>query len=131
MSKRNAIAEAASKNPSVVLRAFAPETEYVCTLDAWIFLEAIGSPFATAGKPGLRDMLIAALVFTDVDAVIKARRNGKFDAMVAEASAGKMPSDVMPLTDLLGAAIAAGFAPVSDVSNDEKKSSAESDGGSV
>ena len=53
--KRNVIKEAASKTPSVVLAAFAPETEYTLTLDGWILLEALGCAYVTGGKPGMRN----------------------------------------------------------------------------
>ena len=131
MSKRqNPIAAAASKNPSVVLRAFAPDTEYVCSLDAWIVLEALGSAFTTGERPGMRDVVIAALVFTDIDAVFAARKTGKLDELVAKATAGKRPADALPLTDKIGEAIKAAFDPSdSGADPEEKKSSAAPAGG--
>lgn len=109
-------------NPSVVLRAFAPETDFTLSLDAWILLEALNSPFAAAGTPGLRDMVIAALVMTDEDAVFAARKAGKFDALVAAATAGKRPADVLGLAERIGAAIAAAFLPADSGASPEKKS---------
>ena len=131
MSKRqNPIAAAASKNPSVVLRAFAPETEYTCSLDAWILLEALGSPFAAGGNPGLGDLVTAALVMTDTDAVIAARKSGRFAELLANATKGRRPADVLPLTEKLGMAIKAAFDPVdSGADPAEKKSSAAPAGG--
>jgi hypothetical protein len=131
MAKRNLVQEAASKNPSVVLRAFAPENEFVCSLDAWIFLEAMGSPFTTGGKPGLGDLVLAALVMTDTDAVIKARRTGKLDELMKTATKGKRPADVIPLTDALAEAINAAFEPSDSGTEAEKKDSAAPDGGSA
>ena len=123
MKRKNSIAEAASRNPSVVLRAFAADTELVCSLDAWILLEAIGSPFTTAGHPGLGDLVIAALVMADPDAALAARRAGKFDDLVRKATAGKRPADVLALSDKIAAAITAAFDPSDSGADVEKKSS--------
>lgn len=117
-------------NPTVVLRAFAPETEFVCDLDAWILLEALESPFTLGEKPGLGDLVTAALVMTDYDAVSAARRTGKLDELIHKATAGKRPADVMHLPEKLGAVIEAAFAPThSGAEGQEKKSSAAPAGG--
>lgn len=128
---QNSITEAASRNPSVVLRAFAPETAYTLTLNGWILLEALESPFTIGGRPGARDVLLAALVMTDEEAVLKARKAGRLDALLAAATAGKRPAAIIALTEKVGAAIAAAFDPAGDETGTEKKSSAAPAGGST
>ena len=130
MAKRNRIAEAADRTPSVVLAAFAPETEFECSLDAWLLLEALQSPLCQGETPGMRDLLLAALVFTDLPAVRTARKTGKLEDLLARATAGKRPADLLGLPEKVTAAIRAGFAPLdSGTDSAEKKSSAAPAGG--
>lgn len=130
MANKNRITEAANRTPSVVLRAFAPETEFECTLDAWLLLEALKSPLCNGETPGMRDLLLASLVFTDIDAVHRARKTGKLDDLLASATAGKRPADLLGLPEKVTAAIQAGFAPLDDGTDPaEKKSSAAPAGG--
>ena len=118
-------------NPSAVLRAFAPDTPYVLTLDGYLLLEALGSPLATGAKPGMYDMTLAALVMTEEAAVYAARRAGKLDELVRSATAGKRPADIMAITPAIIAAIAAAFDPVNTSASipSEKKSSPAPAGG--
>lgn len=129
MKRKNQIAAAASKNPSVVLRAFAPETCFTLSLDGWILLEALGSPLTTSGTPGLKDLCLAALVMTDEDAVLAARKSGKLEALLASFTHGKRPADVLGLTDKIHAAINAAFDPADSGVEVEKKSSVAPVGG--
>lgn len=129
MAKRNPIEEAKNRNPSVVLRAFAPETEFECSLDAWLLLEAMGSPLCQGETPGMRDLLLAALVFTDISAVRAARKTGKLEDLLAQATAGKRPADIADLPAKVTAAIRAGFEPLDSGAETEKKSSAAPAGG--
>lgn len=134
MSKKpraNPIAEAAGRNPSVVIQAFCPETEYTLDLDGCILLEALQSPFLTGGAPGIRDTLLASLVLTDADAVLRARRNNRIDDLIRDASRGRRPADLIALGTKISAAIAAAFAPLQTGTEPaEKKSSLAPAGGS-
>ena len=117
-------------NPSAVLRAFAPETELVLTLDGYILLEAMESPLTTGQKPRIYDLVLAALVMTDESAVLAARRAGKVEDLIRANTAGKRPADIVALTPLITAAIAAAFDPVhTGAISTEKKSSQEPVGG--
>lgn len=129
MKRTNPIEDAAGKTPSVVLRAFAPETEYVLSLDGYLLLEAIGSPLTKGQVPGLRDIMIALLVMTDTDAVTKARRTGKLDSYISAASAGKKPGDILALAEKVKAAFEEALAPTEDGVTHEKKPSTASAGG--
>ena len=118
-----------SGNPSVVLSVFAPETEFSLSLDGWILLEALDSPFATGGKPTTYDLVLAALVMTDESAVLAARRKGTLEELMSAHTAGKRPADVMGLAEPIAAAIAAAFLPVDHGAASEKKSPAAPAGG--
>ena len=85
MSKRNPIAEAAGKTPSVVLAAFAPDTEFSLSLDGWILLESMRNPYVLGQPPGLRDTVLCMLVMTDEDAVFEAKKRGRIDKLIADA----------------------------------------------
>jgi len=134
MKRKNNIAAQASKNPSVVLAAFAEETEYVLDLDGAILLESLGCAFITGGgSPGLRDTLMAMLVMTDIDAVRKAMRTpGGLQKLLDAASKGRRLAHIMGQADKIAAALEASLAPVMSgaTSATEKKSSAAPDGGS-
>lgn len=131
MKRTNNAIETASRNPSVVLRAFAPETPFTLTLDGWILLEALGNGYVTGAAPGLRDTVVAMLVMTDEDAVIEARKNGKLDVLVKSATAGKRPADATQYFKKIEAAFADAVAPAdAGTERPEKKSSAAPDGGS-
>lgn len=118
--------------PSVVLRAFAPETEFSLSLDGWILLEALGNKFVTGGSPGFRDVVVAALVMSDEDAVFAARRKGNLDALIAEATKGRRPSHAIAMLPKVRAAFDDSLAPADTgaAAGDEKKSSAAPAGGS-
>jgi hypothetical protein len=121
---------AGSGNPSVVLRAFAPETCFTLSLDGWILLEALGSAYTTGGQPTMRDTVLAILVMTDEDAVFSARKAGKIEALVAAFTAGKKPGDVLALGDKIKAAFDTALEPSnSGADSSEKKSSAAPAGG--
>ena len=86
---------------------------------------------AGGNAPGLRDTVVAALVMTDEDAVIAARKAGKLDEMVRKATAGKRPSDALELAPKIKAAFEDALAPAdAGTERPEKKSSAAPDGGS-
>jgi hypothetical protein len=121
MNMKRKFTDNSSANPSVVLRAFAPETHFTLTLDGWILLEALESPFVTGQSPGLRDLVIAVLVMTDTAAVADARKNRGFDKLVADATFGKSPGDVMSLVPRITAAIQAAFDPADTGTQTEKK----------
>jgi len=131
MAKKNPILAAASRTPSVVVAAFAPETEYTLTLDGWILLEALGCAYVSGGRPGMRDSILAILVMTDEDAVFEARKKGKIDQLIRGVTKDKRPADIMAQVDKIRAAFDAALDPMDDGANREKKSSAESDGGSA
>jgi hypothetical protein len=130
MAKRNQIREQASRNPSVVLRAFAPETDFVLTLDGALLLERLECKYITGGKPGLRDLILSILVMTDEDAVLEALRKRTLDKLMSSASAGKTPGDILQLGDKVAQALATAMEPTDSGTPSEKKSSAERDGGS-
>jgi len=121
--KRRTQTRSDSANPAVVVAAFAPDTEYVLSLDGWILLEALGSPFTRQEAPGSRDVVLAALVMTDEDALLAARRNNTLEKLLATATAGKRPADILPLIPKLTAAINAAFEPASGggTSGEKKK----------
>jgi hypothetical protein len=130
MAKRNLIAEQGSRNPSVVLRAFAADTDLTLTLDGWLLLEALENAYVTGGKPTLRDSIIALLVMTDTDAVADARRRGRMDALVREATADRKPGDILAAVPRIARAFEDALQPTHDGAEHEKKSSAESAGAS-
>jgi hypothetical protein len=123
-------AKASNSNPSVVLKAFAPETEYTLTLDGWLLLEALQSGYTTGANPTMRDTILALLVMTDEEAVLKARKAGKIDQLISAFSEGKRPGDVLALGPKIKEAFEAALEPASSGADpSEKKSSQESDGG--
>lgn len=130
MKRKNSIAAAASRNPSVVLRAFAPETCFTLSLDGWILLEALGSNYVAGRAPTMRDIVMAILVMTDEDAMFEARKKGRIESLIAAATAGKKPGDILCMADKIKAAFEDALNP-SDSGADEaeKKSSPESAGG--
>ena len=117
--------------PSVVLRAFAPETDYVLSVNGVMLLEACDSPFISGERtPGMRDIMLAMLVLTDEDAVIAAHRKGALDALIHDAGAGRRPAEVFAQAPKIHAAIAAAMEPVdSGADDDQKKSSPGPAGG--
>jgi hypothetical protein len=118
--------------PSVVLRAFAEDTEYVLDLDGAILLEALDCSFIAGGTPGLRDTLLACLVMTDAAAVRAAHRTGTLDKLLSQASAGKRLADIMGRAEKIAAALEASIAPTdSGCDPTEKKLSAAPAGGSA
>jgi hypothetical protein len=130
MAKRNTISEQSSRNPSVVLRAFAPETEYEVTLDGWMFMEALGLALTRGERPTTRELILAMLVLTDLTAVKKAHRGRKLELLIAEAAKGKSVGDIMAYTAKVTEAVEAAFEPTDSGADGEKKSSAAPDGGS-
>ena len=131
MAKRNSIADQASKNPSVVLRAFAPETEFEVTLDGWMMMEAMGLALTRGERPSTRDLIVAMLIMTDIDAVRKAHRSRKLEELISAACKGKSVGDIMAYTAKITEAIEAAFEPTdSGADAGEKKSSPAPDGGS-
>lgn len=130
--KRKPSPAASSGNPSVVLRAFAPETCFTLSLDGWILLEAMGSNYTSGALPTMRDTVLAMLVMTDEDAVFEARKKGKIDQLISAATAGKKPGDILCMADKIKEAFEDALNP-SDSGADpsEKKSSAAPDGGSA
>jgi hypothetical protein len=123
---------AGSGNPSVVLRAFAPETCFTLSLDGWILLEAMQSPYAGGGTIQMRDSVILMLAMIDVDALEAARRMGPkaVDDLVLSVSKGRRPAEIVALRPKLEAAVAAALDPIStDTEAPEKKSSPEPAGG--
>ena len=73
MKRKSAKSAATAGNPAAVLRAFATEAEFILTLDGFLLLEALGSAFATGTHPKLYDVVLAAIVMSDEDAVLAAR----------------------------------------------------------
>jgi hypothetical protein len=130
--KRKSSPAASTGNPSVVLRAFAPETCFTLSLDGWILLEALGSPYASGGMIQMRDSIILMLAMIDVDALAAARRMGPnaVEDLVLSVSKGKRPAEIVALRPKLEAAVAAALAPIStDAEAPEKKSSQAPAGG--
>lgn len=123
-------AAAAGVTPSIVLRAFAPDTEFVLTLDGYLLLEALGCAFLRGQFPGMRDIMLAALVMTDCPAVQKAHRQKRVDALLGEAYAGKKPGDILALADAVRTALEDALAPTDDggVEREKKHSSASAGG---
>lgn len=120
--KRRTQPRSESAQPSVVLAAFAPETEYTLSLDGWILLEALGSGFTTGDQPTTRDIVLAAFVMTDEDAMLAARRKGTVEDLLRQATAGKRPADAVALIPKITEAINAAFAPTeSGAAPSEKK----------
>lgn len=120
-----------SANPSVVLDAFAPETELVLSVNGALLLEALDNPhFVGKRTPTLRDTIIAALVMIDDTAVSQAQRRGKLDDLIREFSSDHSMPEVLSLFPKVTAAIAAALTPLdSGADPDEKKSSAAAAGG--
>jgi len=110
--------------PTTVLDAFAPETEYVLSVDGVMLLEEFESPFITGERcPGMRDILLAILVLTDEDAVLDAKRKGKVDDLIRGISKGRRPAEVLAQGPKITAAMNAALAPLdSGADADEKKS---------
>lgn len=131
MKRKNSIQSQASKNPSVVLRAFAPETEFVMSLDGWMLLESMDIGLTRGERPTTRDLIIAMLVMTDIDAVFKAKRTRKLDALISEATEGRSVGDIMGYADKVTSAVEAAFEPSDTGTETEKKPSPDADGGSV
>lgn len=130
MKRKPAKPAATAGNPSAVLRAFAPEAGFTLTLDGFLLLEALGSAFATGTHPKLYDVVIAAIVMTDEDAVLAARRKGTLDDLVKAFTANRRPADIVALTPRISAAITAAFDPVfTGAAPGEKKSSPAPAGG--
>jgi hypothetical protein len=125
-------APSASANPSVVLRAFAPETEFTLTLDGALLLEALGCAFITGGTPGIRDAVMAVLVMTDEEAVFEARRKGRFEELMRATTKDRRPADILGLADKIAAALQDAIHPAATGADpaDEKKSAAAPAGGS-
>ncbi|MEO5915561.1 MAG: hypothetical protein ABIS50_15110 [Luteolibacter sp.] len=130
-SKPNSILEAASKNPSVALRAFAPEVDYILTMDAWMLLEALESPYVSGGKLQMRDTMVLLLAMTDTDTLFAAKRKGPdaVEDLLRAAGRTLRPQAVMDLRPKIEAAIDAAFDPLPP-GEAEKKSSAAPVGGS-
>lgn len=122
-----------SGNPSVVLNAFAPETEFVLTLDGWMLLESLDNALTNGTRPKTRDLLLAMLVMTDEEAVFAAKRRGKIDELLSTASAGRKPGDVTGYTEQILAAVEVAFEPSDSgaLRDGEKKSPAAPVGGSA
>ena len=133
MSKRqNPIAAAASKNPSVVLRAFGADTEYTLTLDAWILLESIGSPYVCGGSLRMTDSIALLVAMTDPDALLAAKRKGPnaVEDLCLMVAGKRRPAELVALRKALEAAVNAALAPLdSGADPAEKKSSARAAGG--
>jgi hypothetical protein len=128
--KSSAPSSSSSANPSVVLRAFAPETCFTLSLDGWILLEALESNYTAGRAPTMRDTVLAILVMTDEEAVFAARKKGKIEDLIAAATAGKKPSDVLAMADKIAAAFEDALNPsASGADAGEKKSSAAPAGG--
>lgn len=131
MKRKPSTTTSSSGNPSVVLRAFAPETCFTLSLDGWILLETLGCGYTTgAAQPTMLDTVLAILVMTDEDAVLKSRKAGKIEALVSAFSQGKRPADVLALGAKVKQAFEAALEP-SDSGADpaEKKSSVAPVGG--
>jgi len=128
--KRKPSSTSSSGNPTTVVQAFAPDTEFTLTLDGWMLLEALGSNYTNGERPTMRDTVLAILVMTDEDAVFKARKLGKLEQLIASYTADKRPADVLALGDQITAAFQAALAPSdSGAQPSEKKSSPASAGG--
>ena len=129
--QRTAITDQASKNPSVVLRAFAPDTEFVLTLDGWMLMESLDLPITRGERPKSRDLIIAMLVMTDEVAVRKAIRTRKIDELVKSATKGKSVGDIMAFAAKVTEAVEQAFEPSDTGVETVKKDSAEPAGGSA
>jgi hypothetical protein len=130
MSKAKKPTAGSPGTPSVVLRAFAPETNYTLTLDGYILLEALGCGLMKGTGATMRDMILAILVMTDEEAVMAARKSGRIEALISKFTEGKRPGEIRHLIEKANQAFEEATAP-SDTGGaaSEKKSSAESDGG--
>ncbi len=123
----------ASATPSVVLSAFAPDTEFELTLNGWMLLESLDNALTNGTRPKTRDLLLAMLVMTDEDAVFVAKRRGKIEELLSSASTGKKPGDVTNYTQRILEAVEAAFEPSDSgaLRDGEKKSPAAPAGGSA
>lgn len=127
---RNSIAAAAGRTPSVVLAAFAPDTELALSLDGWILLESLRNGYVTGETPGLRDTVVCLLVMTDEDAVFEAKKRGKMDQLIAAATKDKKPGDILSMAEKIRAAFEHAMQPTDSGAEPlEKKSSPAAAGG--
>lgn len=120
-TERNPIEEAASRTPSIVLDAFAPQAALVLTLDAWLLLEALGSPYIIGGTITMRDTVLFYLALADADGLFAARAGGSLDELVHTWAKGRTPQEVLALRPQLAAALAAALAPASGSGADDAK----------
>lgn len=129
-----------SATPSIVLAAFAPETELELTLEATLILEALDCGFITGSHtPGIRDALLALLAMTDLPALKAARKRGTIDELLETAGRSRKPSALLAMVPAIAEAVrlatdpAAAAEPLDDDDNSfisvEKKSAPAAAGG--
>ena len=92
--------------PSIVRRAFAPETQYTLDLEGMLLLESLDCALVTGSrKPGLRDTILALLVLTDLAAVKKARSSKGVQGLIDAAVKGRKPAELFGLQERIVEAI--------------------------
>ena len=100
------------KTPSVVIAAFAPETEYDLDVEAVLVLEALDCAYITGSRrPGVRDAMLSLVAMTDLPALKDARRRGTVDELLASVGRGRPPRELMERLPAIAAAIAAATGP--------------------
>ena len=125
MAKRSPMKDPAAGNPRVVLRAFAPETELVMSLQGWMLLEAMDNALTRGERPDTRDIILAVLTMRDAAAVRKAHQVRKLEDLIAAATKGQSVGDIMAYLPTIAAAIEAAFEPTAEpTATGEKKSHA-------
>lgn len=124
--------------PSIVLRAFSPDTGLELSLEGTLVLEALDCAFITGShKPGVRDSMLALVAMTDLDTLKAARRTGKVDELLEALGREKKPRELMALLPRIAEAVRIASEPAAggeddagaDLSFLEKKSGADAAGG--
>jgi hypothetical protein len=112
--------------PSVVLAAFAPETEYDLDVEAVLVLEALDCAYITGSRrPGVRDAMLSLLAMTDLAALKDARRRGTVEELIAAAGRGRPPRELMARLPAIAAAIAAATGPAPETPAADAQDDAE------
>lgn len=114
--------------PSLILQAFAPESEpLTCTMQSVLLLEAVSSPLLTGGTPSFQDIVAAHYILSQPEAALAARKAGTLDAAVLDHASALQPAQLTTLSEHIAAALTAAFASTAATAaydaDPEKKSS--------